>query len=130
MIIYNINFQKLKANEIDGIFFDKMPWYITRDYLRLKDTKYVYPPIPYIDESIQEHITQIIFLLKEYFTNKKDGFSGWNNFTENELQKLVENDKYIYINHFNNGETFVKKFPDKINYFLNNFCYIIDKKNI
>ena len=122
---YNINFYFIKLNKIDGIFFDNIPENIS-DELIIKDTKYMYTPIKFIDERIENHFTQIIFLLKEYFTNKNEGFCGWENFTESELIKLVEKEKNIYINNFKNGDTFFKKIPEKINYFLNNYCYIIE----
>lgn len=126
MIMYNINFNLIKLNKIEGIFFDNIPNYI-QDDLIIKDTKYLYSPIKFIYEKTENHITQIIFLLKEYFTNKDTGFSGWNNFTEIELINLVEKNKNIYINNFKNGKIFVKKFKEKIDFFLNNYCYIIKK---
>jgi hypothetical protein len=127
MIRYNINFYLIKLNNIDGVFFDNIPdELIIKD---TKDTKYSYDPIKFIDERIEEHMTQIIFLLKEYFTNKNDGFSGWDDFTKSELIKLVEKEKNIYINNFKNGKIFIDNFPEKINYFLKRYCYIIDKKN-
>ncbi|MAJ43191.1 MAG: hypothetical protein CMF96_00415 [Candidatus Marinimicrobia bacterium] len=129
MIEYNINFYLIKLNKIEGIFFDNIPNYIPDDLI-IKDTKYLYSPIKLIYEIQENHITQIIFLLKEYFTNKDTGFSGWNNFTESELINLFEKNKNIYINNFKNGKMFVKKFKEKINFFLNNYCYIIKKEKI
>lgn len=64
MIRYNINFYLIKLNNIDGVFFDNIPdELIIKD---TKDTKYSYDPIKFIDERIEEHMTQIIFLLHLY----------------------------------------------------------------
>ena len=85
-IIYNI---------FEGIYYDEIP----KDSMfhMLNDDGYNFPPIKYIDESIDEHYTQIIFLLKELFTDKNEGFTGWKKFTKEQLMKALEHDKYIYI---------------------------------
>ena len=54
---------------------------------------------------------------------------GWNDFSKDKLLKLFDNDKYIYINNFENGDLFVNEFPEKITYFLNNYCYVINNDN-
>ncbi len=67
MIRYNINFYLIKLNNIDGVFFDNIPdELIIKD---TKDTKYSYDPIKFIDERIEEHMTQIIFLLHHQSIN-------------------------------------------------------------
>ena len=120
---YNINFYLIKLNKIDGISFDDIS-----HKLIIKDSKYTYDPIKNIDEKIENHFTQILFLLKEYFTDSEKGFIGWNNFTKKDLLKLFDNDKEVYINEFINGKKFVEVFPNKITYFLNNYCYKIKLK--
>mgnify|MGYP003994562707 CR=1 FL=1 len=127
MTKYNINFKKLEESNINGFYFNEAPWFITQYFESEK--QYNYPPKPYINEGIEDHIVQIIFLIKEYFTNKKKGFMGWNDFSKDKLLKLFDNDKYIYINNFENGDLFVNEFPEKITYFLNNYCYVINNDN-
>ena len=123
MVRYNINFYLISLYKIDGIYFDTIPKHISVDLI-MKDNKYMHDPIKFIDASIENHFTQIIFLLKEYFTDKSKGFCGWTHFTESELKELVEENKYVYINNFKNSDMFFKDFPEKISYFLNNYCYI------
>ena len=88
----------------------------------LNDDGYKFPPIKYIDESIDEHYTQIIYLLKELFTDSNEGFTGWKKFTKEQIMKALEHDKYIYIENFSNGQEFVNKFPNAIEFFLENYC--------
>ena len=123
---YKINFKLLEESNINGLDFKNKP---NIEKFCVINNKYKYPPIKYIDESIQNHIVQIIFLIKEYFTDIEKGFIGWNDFTKKDLVKLFVDNKEIYINEFENGKEFVKEFPNKIIYFLNYFCYKKIKAN-
>ena len=83
-----------------------------------------------IDESIEEHLTQIIFILKESFF-ENGNFSGWKEFTRKYLEEQINKDLSIYHNNFNNGTEFTKEFPEKLDYFLDTFCTkrIVDNSN-
>ena len=120
MEFYNINFDKIKYQNINGIYFEKKQW--INDILDKVNKKYYYHPISFIDESIDEHNVQILFLLKEYFTNKKNGFTGWKSFSRETLCEIISCDKNVYINEYENGEIYYSKFPKKINFFLENYC--------
>ena len=86
-------------------------------------TKNEYPPILCINSSIEEHFTQILFILKESFTNEKHGFTGWKPFTRKYLFGVCEKDYNIYEKEWTpNGKQFVKNFPVKINEFLHTYC--------
>ena len=80
-----------------------------------------------IDESVQEHFTQILFILKESYTDSKKGFLGWQPFTEEYLTEICEKDYAIYKSEWGpDGQQFVKMFPEKIKEFLHTYC---DKNN-
>ena len=82
-----------------------------------------YPPLLYIDESIQEHFTQILFILKESYTEKKTGFTGWQPFTEKYLTNICKKDYGIYKSEWGqDGNHFVNMFPKKIKEFLKIYC--------
>lgn len=121
MTKYRIDFEKLKNSEINGISFTKGDHDLYTPY-----------PIISIDESIEEHIVQILYILKEKFTRafykNNSGFKGWNLFSYHELVNYINEDRKIYEDHFDdiliNGRLFkfVDLFPEKINYFINNYC--------
>jgi len=121
MIKYKINFDKLRNSEISGISFTEGP-----------DNSYTPYPIISIDESIEDHIVQILYVLKEKFTTayyqENPGFKGWKLFSYHELVNYINEDREIYENNFDdiliNGKLFkfVDLFPEKINYFINNYC--------
>ncbi len=131
--MYTINFNKIKDR--DSVYHDdfKGVWFNyvssdSEDYQRFcnysKTKKIVgYPPILGIDESIPEHFTQILFILKESYTDIKTGFKGWLPFTEKYLTNICEKDYWIYKSEWGqDGIHFVKMFPEKIKEFLNRYC--------
>ena len=112
--------EEIVYNIFEGIYYDEIP----KDSMfhMLNDDGYKFPPIKYIDESIDEHYTQIIYLLKELFTDSNEGFTGWKKFTKEQIMKALEHDKYIYIENYSNGQEFVNKFPIEIDRFLKYYC--------
>jgi len=76
-----------------------------------------------IDESILEHFTQILFIIHEdcYVGNK---WIGWEeSFNKDHLYKICKKDLHIYIESWEDeGKEFINKFPEKIDYFIDNFC--------
>ena len=85
----------------------------------------------YIDESIQEHFTQILHILRQSFTTegnlvKFGKFTGWKPFTKEYLIDICKKDYCIYLENWGDvGKEFVDKFPEKIDYFIENFCKIV-----
>ena len=130
--LYKLNFKKIKkcacdyAGPLTGVYWDKIP--DDAPFMSLcKDisTKNEYPPILCINSSIEEHFTQILFILKESFTNEKHGFTGWKPFTRKYLFGVCEKDYNIYEKEWtHNGKQFVKNFPVKINEFLHTYCVV------
>ena len=57
---------------------------------------------------------------------------NWNLFSYNELVNYINEDRKIYEDHFNdifiNGTLFkfVDLFPEKITYFINNYCTMVE----
>ena len=104
---YRIDFEKLKNSEINGISFTEGDHDLYTPY-----------PIISIDESIEDHIVQILYVLKEKFTRafyqENSGFKGWNLFSYHELVNYINEDRKIYEDHFDdifiNGTLF--KFVD------------------
>ena len=84
-----------------------------------------------IYEEIEHPIIQIIFMLRESF-HENDKFKGWKDFTRDYLLKLIHEQESIYLGNYKNGNNFVKKLYDNVDYFLNTFCdyKIIDNFNI
>ena len=133
---YKLNFSKLKKDACDnsgvltGVYWNKIPEdapFIS--FCKHTCKKNEHPPILCINSSIEEHFTQILFILKESLTNKKDGFTGWKPFTRKYLFEVCEKDYNIYEKEWiPNGKQFVKNFPEKINEFLNNYCVMINVK--
>ena len=143
--MYTLNFEKIKQTSID---FKGKDWYNPKDIIkgiywnkneismysenaesimenitRLEnETKWQYLPILYIDESVNNHMTQILFILKENFSDIELGFTGWKSFSKENLITLCKEDYDIYKNDWPNGTEFVSKFPDEINHFLECYC--------
>ena len=136
-MLYSINFDRIREkNETDsedfkGIYFNDISVNSEgyQKFISYTTTMQVmgYPPVLYIDESVQEHFTQILFILKESYTDKKTGFTGWQRFTEEYLTEICEKDYAIYKSEWGpDGQQFVKMFPHKITEFLQLYC---DKNN-
>ena len=87
----------------------------------IPENKYKHPPIICIYEGIRDHMTQILFILKENFTDKELGFTGWKSFSKGDLISLCKGEYDIY-NDWENGDKFAFQFPEKINYFLESYC--------
>ena len=88
----------------------------------IPENKYKHPPIVCIYEGIRDHMTQILFILKEHFTDKELGFTGWKSFSKEYLTTLCKEEYDIYRNDWGDGDKFVLEFPEKINYFLESYC--------
>ena len=76
-----------------------------------------------IDESEQEHFTQILYIIQQdcYIGNKWIGWEEY--FTKKYLNDICRNDYEIYLTDWDDiGPDFVKQFPTKIDYFIDNFC--------
>ena len=141
--MYKINFEKIKQSSTDfkgkdwltpreiikGVHWDisDIPleddeYYIPLEYiLEMRADKYKHLPIVCIDESIRDHMTQILFILKENFTDYYFGFTGWKSFSKESLITLCKEEYDIY-NDWPNGNDFVLEFPDKINTFIESYC--------
>ena len=127
---YVIDFHKMRiSSDITGIYWNHIPnnvkfrSFILNEVKRLKKNKFwAQQKIMYIDASVEEHYTQIMYILQEYFTEKKKGFIGWDSFTKETLIKLCKYDEYIYKENFNNGVEFIQEFPNKIDNFIEKFC--------
>ena len=107
---YRVNFEKLyifkNSNILNG-------FEVNKNMTKIK-----------IDETCVNPITQILFMLKEFFVNKHNGI--WNEFTKDELNDLIKQDEYIYRKECQSfGNDFIRIMYNKVDYFLNAFC---DKK--
>ena len=130
---YVLDFDKIKhccQNDLEkftGIYWDKIPDDRPHKWnCKHRNPKSKHPPIHWINEVIQEHFTQILFILKESFTNENDGFTGWKSFTRKYLFEICEKDYAIYEKEWTpNGKEFIELFPDKINEFLEKYCYTV-----
>ena len=131
--IYRLDFNKMRnSNEIKGVYWDSVPENIRfRSHILAhiermnKGSDVKYEPILYINESINEHYTQIMHILKQYFTDYKSGFLGLNSFTKETLVENVKRDYFIYKDNYPDGEDFVELFPKKIDEFIEKFCRVI-----
>lgn len=127
---YKLDFNKMyMSKEMPGVYWESVPEnirfydHIIKHIDRMrKDKTQMYPPILYINSSIEEHFTQIVYIIKEHFTNLRDGFTGWDNFTKKTLLKLTKNDAFIYHNNYENGHEFTRQFPEKIDEFIEKYC--------
>ena len=81
-----------------------------------------FAPISRIDEGAQDHFTQILFILKEAFSQEGGGFQGWRPFTKDYLVELCKLEEYVYRNNWDCGAAFVDAFPQKIVEFLILYC--------
>ena len=133
--MYKINFEKIKQSSTD---FKGKDWLTPREinkgvYWDISDIplehvqyipkdKYKHVPIVCIDESIRDHMTQILFILKESFTDIELGFTGWKSFNKESLITLCKGEENIYKNDWPDGNKFVLEFPDKINTFIESYC--------
>ena len=89
----------------------------------MRKSKSEYYPILWIDESIEEHFTQILYILKESFADKDKGFTGWKTFSKKYLFDICKKDYWIYKTEWGEkGKIFTEKFPEKINKFLELYC--------
>ena len=126
-----VNFNKIKTyidslqENTTGIYFDSIPDNIPFRNHVMRSIKNRYPPLLYIHEVIEEHFTQILFIIKEDSIKDKR-FSGWKSFTKNDLVKLCEKDYPIYLHNFSDKEKFVNEFPKKIDEFIDLFCININ----
>lgn len=131
---YQLDFQKIKEISMDntiymkGVYWDFVP--TNAPYLnhvlemvkmKKKNNNNTFP-ILHINEAVEEHFTQILFILQESFT--KDKFTGWKYFTKDYLNDVCKKDYIIYTTDpsWQHRKQFVDEFPEKINYFLENFC--------
>ena len=132
-MLYSINFDQIRernainSDDFKGIYFNDISANSEgyQKFINYTTTMQMmgYPPVLYIDESIQEHFTQILFILKESYTDSKKGFLGWQPFTEEYLTEICKKDFYIYLSEWGpDGNEFVKIFPEKIMEFLQIYC--------
>lgn len=153
-IQYQIDIVKLEQSDIKGIIIGdtidniikmandhKKVWesYLdliinktnTKSYVSIISDKYKYSPILYIDESIHNHIVQILYILKDSYISEKDGFMGWKPFTREYLEKIINDSKDIYIKHYYKGSIigtqFFNEIINKIDYFIENYCIKLEK---
>ena len=81
---YVIDFHKMRnSTDITGVYWNHIPnnvrfrTFILNEVKRLKKNKFwAGQEILYIDVSVEEHYTQIMYILQEYFTEQKKGFIG------------------------------------------------------
>ena len=86
--------------------------------------KYQHLPILLINEIIRDHMTHILFILKENFTDTEIGFLGWDSFSKEHLINICIGEQNIY-KDWPNGNDFASKFSEKINYFLESYCIVV-----
>jgi len=79
-----------------------------------------------IDESQFDHLTQILFMLKESFYNIYTKTVDWKSFTKDYVTDICKADEIIYVENWPNGLEYIDKFPKKINEFIENYCDIIE----
>jgi hypothetical protein len=143
--MYKLNFEKIKESSddfkgknwyekkdiINGIYHSKNDISMELDNARSivycinmleNESKWKYLPILYIDEGVDNHMTQILYMLKESFTDSSIGFTGWKSFSKEYLIDLYEKQGRIYIDDWPNGKQFISEFPDKINRFIECYC--------
>ena len=133
--MYRINFEKVKQSSTD---FKGKDWFTPREIIKavywdisdiplehvqyIPKDKYKHFPVVYIDESIRDHMTQILFILKEKFTDTELGFAGWKPFSKESLITQCKGEYGIYKEDWPDGNTFVSEFPEKINTFIVSYC--------
>lgn len=121
------------SNFFEGVYLDSVPQnapyrvHVNYAIKNLnKNPEFLYPPFLYINEGVEEHTTQIMYLLKQTFIDLKKGFMGWQPFTKDQLTKLCKDDAFVYKENFCDGNKFVDDFPEAIDHFLNEFCITLD----
>ncbi len=135
MTLYSLNFQNIKNeslkknNNFNGIYWNDIPKdipFYTSIINKIKTMEtFGYQPILYINEIVQDHFTQILFILKESYTDRKTGFTGWRSFTEEYLREICRKDYNIYRSEWGaDGEKFVELFPIMIDEFIRDYCVI------
>ena len=133
--MYKINFEKIKQSSTD---FKGKDWFTPREIIKgvywnvsdiplehvqyIPKDKYKHYPIVCINESIRDHMTQILFILKESFTHTELGFTGWKAFSKESLITLCKGEYGIYKGDWPDGNKFVSEFPEKINTFIESYC--------
>ena len=91
------------------------------NWLVCTDSQRQFAPIVRIDEGVEDHFTQILFILRASFS-EESGFTGWRPFTKQYIIDRCKADERVYIENWDNGEAFVQEFPFKIAEFLAKFC--------
>tara|TARA_Y100000590_G_scaffold155753_1_gene179034 strand:+ start:886 stop:1266 length:381 start_codon:yes stop_codon:yes gene_type:complete len=106
-----------------GVYWDisEVP---STSFVDIPKGKYLYSPILLINEEVEDHMTQILFTLKENFIDI-EGFLGWKSFSKEYLINICKEVENIYQSDWPNGNDFVSDFPAKINYFLESYCTIV-----
>ena len=141
--MYKLDFEKIKAastsmysSDFKGKWWDTpdgetilgVCWDITEvppeDFRDIPKGKYLYSPILLINEIIRDHMTQILFILKENFIDIEEGFLGWNSFSKEHLIDICEGEEDIY-KEWPDGNDFASEFPEKINYFIESYCTVV-----
>lgn len=119
MNLYKINSNKIKEH------IQHKPNIMTGIYYNCNESHTLIS----VDETIENHMTQLVFMLKESFIENKK-FTGWKEFSKDYLVKLSKNDEYVYHDNWIEGEKFTNQFPKQIDYFLENLCdkRVVEKK--
>ena len=141
--MYKLDFEKIREASTSNTStdFKGKDWYtpgetikgvcwditeITPEYFQnIPKGKYLHLPILVINEIIRDHMTHILFILKENFTDTEIGFLGWDSFSKEHLINICKEEENIYKSDWPNGNDFVSEFPDKINYFLESYCIVV-----
>ena len=142
--MYKLNFEKIKAastsmysSDFKGKLWDTpdgetilgVCWDITEiaseNFQNIPKGKYLHLPILLINEIIRDHMTHILFILKENFTDTEIGFLGWNYFSKEHLINICKEEENIYKSDWLNGNDFASELLDKINYFLESYCIVV-----
>ena len=111
---YKINFKALALDNIEGIF-------IRGSYQGSKVHVLT-------DESIHNHFVQILYLLKDLFTDQNSVII-WRSFTKNELIQCIKRDEDIYTDPENEfGVNFYNYFYQATEIFLESYCVVSDNK--
>ena len=77
------------------------------------------PQLIYIDEGEYNHFVQILFMIKE----KSFKNNIWINFTRDDLMNIIYDDIEIYVDNKSIwGNTFIYKFEDMADKFIEEFC--------
>ena len=141
--MYKLNFDKIKASSTSMYSSDfKGKWWDTPDgetilgvcwditevpstsLIDIPKEKYLYSPILLINEGVRDHMTQILYTLKENFIDIEERFLGWNSFSKEHLINICKEEENVY-KVWPNGNNFASEFPDKINYFLESYCTVV-----